>query len=176
MTEKAEKALSNEDKKKFMQLAIEQAKIAESQNEVPIGAIIVAPDGNVIGKGYNRRELDQDASQHAEMIAIRQACKKLGTWRLIDCSLFVTLEPCPMCAGAIINSRIKNVYFGALDPKAGAAGSVVDLFAIKKFNHHPQVIRGLFRAETSQMLKDFFRKIRRRQKLAKLQRDSGKKD
>lgn len=165
--------LSSEDKKKYMQLAFEEAKKAQEQDEVPIGAVIVDPDGNVIGKGYNRRELDQDSTQHAEMIAIREACKNLGMWRLIDCSLFVTLEPCPMCAGAIINSRIKTVYFGALDPKAGAAGSVVDLFAVEKFNHHPQVIRGLFRDQASQMLKDFFREIRRKQKESKIKKDEN---
>ncbi|MCT6854072.1 MAG: tRNA adenosine(34) deaminase TadA [Lactobacillus panisapium] len=160
-------SFSSEEKKKYMQLAFEQANKAQEKGEVPIGAILVGPDGRVIGRGYNRRELDQDATQHAEMMAIRQGCTELNTWRLIDCSLFVTLEPCPMCAGAIINSRIKNVYFGALDPKAGAAGSVVDLFSVSKFNHHPQVIRGLYREEASQMLKDFFRAIRRKQKLAK---------
>lgn len=168
--------LSSDDKKKYMQLAIEQAKTAEKQGEVPIGAVIVDPDGQVIGKGYNRRELDEDATQHAEMIAIKEACKHLGMWRLIDCSLFVTLEPCPMCAGAIINARIKDVYFGALDPKAGAAGSVIDLFAVEKFNHHPRVIRGLFKEQSSQMLKDFFRAIRQKQKLAKLQQDGSQKD
>ncbi|TSO27051.1 nucleoside deaminase [Lactobacillus sp. LL6] len=150
-----------------MELAFVEAKKAENQDEVPIGAIIVDPEGNVIGRGYNRRELDQDATQHAEMIAIREACKNLGMWRLIDCSLFVTLEPCPMCAGAIINSRIKDVYFGALDPKAGACGSVVDLFSVEKFNHHPHVVRGLFREQASKMLKTFFREIRQKQKLAK---------
>lgn len=168
--------LSSEEKKQYMELALAEAKKAETKNEVPIGAIVVSPSGEVIGTGYNRRELDQDATQHAEMIAIRQACDKLGTWRLIDCSLFVTLEPCPMCAGAIINSRIKDVYFGALDPKAGAAGSVIDLFSVEKFNHHPHVIRGLFREQSSQMLKDFFRGIRQKQKLAKIRQDSGKKD
>lgn len=160
-------SFSSAEKKNLMQLAFEQAQKALTLGEVPIGAIVVAPDGQVIGEGFNRRELDQDATQHAEMIAIRQACLKLGTWRLIDCSLFVTLEPCPMCAGAIINSRIKNVYFGALDPKAGAAGSVVNLFEVAKFNHHPHVIRGLYREEASQMLKNFFKDIRRKQKAAK---------
>ena len=160
-------SFSSAEKKNLMQLAFEQAQKAQTLGEVPIGAIVVAPDGQVIGEGFNRRELDQDSTQHAEMIAIRQACLKLGTWRLIDCSLFVTLEPCPMCAGAIINSRIKNVYFGALDPKAGAAGSVVNLFEIAKFNHHPNVVRGLYREEASQMLKSFFKDIRRKQKAAK---------
>ncbi|MDF7669034.1 tRNA adenosine(34) deaminase TadA [Lactobacillus sp. ESL0703] len=158
---------SSEDKKKYMQLAFDQAKKAQDLGEVPIGAVVVDPDGQVIGTGYNRRELDQDGTQHAEMMAIRQACQELGSWRLIDCSLFVTLEPCSMCAGAIINSRIKNVFYGALDPKAGAAGSVVDLFAVTKFNHHPNVVRGLYREEASKMLKDFFQEIRRQQKLAK---------
>jgi len=160
---------SSEDKKKYMELALEEANKALKQDEVPIGAIVVDPDGKVIGKGYNRRELDQDATQHAEMIAIREACKNIGLWRLIGCSLFVTLEPCPMCAGAIINSRIKDVYFGAMDPKAGACGSVVDLFSVEKFNHHPHVIRGLFQEKSSQMLKDFFREIRKKQKEAKKQ-------
>ena len=160
-------SFSSAEKKNLMQLAFEQAQKAQTLGEVPIGAIVVAPDGQVIGEGFNRRELDQDATQHAEMIAIRQACLKLGTWRLIDCSLFVTLEPCPMCAGAIINSRIKNVYFGALDPKAGAAGSVVNIFEVAKFNHHPNVVRGLYREEASQMLKNFFKDIRRKQKAAK---------
>ena len=160
---------SSEDKKKYMELALEEANKALKQDEVPIGAIVVDPDGKVIGKGYKRRELDQDATQHAEMIAIREACKNIGLWRLIDCSLFVTLEPCPMCAGAIINSRIKDVYFGAMDPKAGACGSVVDLFSVEKFNHHPHVIRGLFQEKSSQMLKDFFREIRKKQKEAKKQ-------
>lgn len=161
--------LSSEEKKKYMQLAFQEAKKAEEQDEIPIGAIVVGPDGKVIGRGYNRRELDQVATQHAEMIAIKEACQKLGSWRLIDCSLFVTLEPCAMCAGAIINSRIKTVYFGALDPKAGAGGSVVDLFAVEKFNHHPQVIRGLFKEQASQMLKTFFREIRKKQKAIKMQ-------
>ena len=160
---------SSEDKKKYMELALEEANKALKQDEVPIGAIVVDPDGKVIGKGYNRRELDQDATQHAEMIAIREAFKNICLWRLIDCSLFVTLEPCPMCAGAIINSRIKDVYFGAMDPKAGACGSVVDLFSVEKFNHHPHVIRGLFQEKSSQMLKDFFREIRKKQKEAKKQ-------
>ena len=97
------------DKEEYMQLAFAQAKKAEEQGEVPIGAIVVDKDGNVIGEGYNRRELDEDATQHAEMIAIREACKNLGSWRLVDCSLFITLEPCPMCSGAIINSRLAEV-------------------------------------------------------------------
>ncbi|WP_278951976.1 tRNA adenosine(34) deaminase TadA [Lactobacillus apis] len=167
-------SFSSEEKKKYMQLAFEQARKAEAKGEVPIGAILVDPEGQVIGEGYNRRELDQDATQHAEMMAIRQGCEKLNTWRLLDCSLFITLEPCPMCAGAIINSRIKNVFYGALDPKAGAAGSVVNLFEVSKFNHHPNVIRGLYRDEASQMLKSFFREIRNKQKEAKMGMENSK--
>lgn len=167
-------SFSSEEKKKYMQLAFEQARKAEAKGEVPIGAILVAPEGQVIGEGYNRRELDQDATQHAEMMAIRQGCEKLNTWRLLDCSLFITLEPCPMCAGAIINSRINNVFYGALDPKAGAAGSVVNLFEVSKFNHHPNVIRGLYRDEASQMLKSFFREIRNKQKEAKKGMENSK--
>ncbi|MGM9910330.1 MAG: tRNA adenosine(34) deaminase TadA [Lacticaseibacillus absianus] len=158
---------TSEEKKCYMQLAFAEAEKARAQDEVPIGAIVVGPDGTVIGKGYNRRELDEDGTAHAEMLAIRQACQALDSWRLIDCSLFVTLEPCAMCAGAIINSRIKEVYFAAMDPKAGAAGSVVDLFAVEKFNHHPAVVRGLFKEQGAQILKDFFRQIRAKQKAAK---------
>lgn len=151
---------SSQQKKEFMQAAMAQARLAQEQDEIPIGAVVVDPEGQIIGRGYNRRELDQDACQHAEMIALRQACQKLNSWRLIDCSLFVTLEPCAMCAGAIINARIKNLVYGALDPKAGACGSVVDLMAVEKFNHHPHVVRGFYREENSRLLKDFFRAIR----------------
>lgn len=159
--------LTSEEKKKYMLLAFDEAKKAEAKGEVPIGAIIIDPEGKVVGRGYNRREIDQMATSHAEVLAIEEACKNIGFWRLIDCQLFVTLEPCAMCAGAIINSRIKKVYFGAPDPKAGACGSVVDLFAVEKFNHHPQVVRGLFKEQASRMLKDFFHQIRQKQKLAK---------
>lgn len=155
---------SKEEKMKFMKMAFEQANKALIQNEVPIGAVIVDINGNVLGKGYNRRELDQDSTQHAELIAIRNACKKVNSWRLINCTIFVTLEPCSMCAGAIINSRLSEVYFGAFDPKAGAGGSVTNLFDVKKFNHHPKVYAGLFKEQAGQLLKDFFRNIRKKQK------------
>ncbi|MHA6543888.1 tRNA adenosine(34) deaminase TadA [Lactobacillus delbrueckii] len=158
---------SSEEKKTYMEAAFAEAEKARRQDEVPIGAVVVGPDGQIIGRGYNRRELDEDGTAHAEILAIKEACQKLDSWRLIDCSLFVTLEPCAMCAGAIINSRIKEVYFAAMDPKAGAAGSVVDLFSVEKFNHHPKVIRGLYKEQGAQLLKDFFREIRRKQKLAK---------
>lgn len=167
---------SSEEKKNFMQLAFKEAEKARALDEVPIGAIVVSPEGEVIGQGYNRREIDEDGTAHAEILAIRQACKKLDSWRLVDCSLFVTLEPCAMCAGAIINSRIKEVYFAALDPKAGAAGSVIDLFSVEKFNHHPLVIRGLFREQGSKLLKDFFREIRAKQKSIKKAQDTSKNE
>ena len=159
--------LTKEQKEKYMNAAFEQAKIAQKQGEVQIGAIVVDNEGNIIGRGYNRRELDEDSTQHAEMIAIRQACQNLNSWRLVDCSLFVTLEPCPMCAGAIINSRIKEVYYGAFDQKAGAAGTVVNLFTVDKFNHHPQVFGGLYKDQSVEMLRSFFREIRQKQKLEK---------
>lgn len=160
---------SSEEKKHYMELAFAEAEKAEKQDEVPIGAIVVDPDGKVIGRGYNRRELDNVATHHAEILAINEACKNLNSWRLIDCSLFVTLEPCAMCAGAIINSRLKAVYYGAPDHKAGASGSVVDLFKVEKFNHHPQVIPGLFKEQAGQMLTNFFRAIRAKQKAKKAQ-------
>ncbi len=168
--------IDSEEKKKWMQLALKEAEQAAAQGEVPIGAVIINEKGEEIARAYNRRELDQDATCHAEMVAIRQACRKLGSWRLNNCSLFVTLEPCSMCAGAIINARLKNVFIGAMDPKAGAAGSVVDLFAVDKFNHHPRVIRGLYCEQASRLLKNFFRRIRQKQKLAKKQHESGKKE
>lgn len=155
------------DKVGLMNEAFAEANKALQQNEVPIGCVIADPTGKIIGRGYNRRELDQNALAHAEILAITEACRNLGSWRLLDCSLFVTLEPCAMCAGAIINSRIKNVYYAALDPKAGACGSVVDLLSVEKFNHHPHVIRGLLRDKAADQLKTFFRDIRAKQKKAK---------
>ena len=143
-----------------MRSALIEAEKARDQDEIPIGAVIVDEYGKILGKGYNRRELDQDATQHAELIAIRQACQTNHSWRLIHCTLFVTLEPCPMCAGAIINSRLDKVYYGAQDPKGGAFGSLLDLSEVAKLNHHPQIIRGFFEDESRQMLKSFFKAIR----------------
>lgn len=164
---------SGTQKKKYMALAFAEAGKAKQQAEIPIGCVIVDSKGQVIAQAYNRRELDQDSTEHAEILAIKRACRKTGSWRLNGCSIFITLEPCAMCAGAIINARISNVFFAALDPKAGAAGSVVDLFAVPKFNHHPKVVRGIYREEASQMLKKFFKEIRAEQKHRKVQ-DSGK--
>lgn len=145
---------------KFMKRAVFLAEKAAQQNEVPVGCVIVY-DGQIIGKGYNRREQKQLPFEHAEIMAIAQAARKLKTWRLEDCDLYVTLEPCPMCAGAIIQSRIRHVYFGAYDPKAGSVCSCISLFDQKQFNHHPQYTGGIDQEICSALLKDFFRKKRK---------------
>ncbi|MGI5893935.1 MAG: tRNA adenosine(34) deaminase TadA [Candidatus Merdivicinus sp.] len=143
----------------YMRLALEQARIAQSQQETPIGAIIVW-DGEVIASAYNRRELDRCATAHAEILAIEQACRKLGGWRLHKATLYVTLEPCPMCAGAIINARIQRVVYGASDRKAGCCGSVTDLFR-ERFNHHPEVTGGILAEESAALLTGFFKQLRK---------------
>ena len=142
----------------FMRLAIEQAQIAASLGEIPVGAVVVK-DGQVIGRGYNRREVDASATAHAEVLAIEDACKHLGTWRLTDCELYVTLEPCPMCAGAIINSRIRRVVYGAKDERAGCCGSVADFF-VMPFNHNPLSRSGILADECQKLLLDFFSTLR----------------
>lgn len=141
-----------------MQKAIELAKASASEGEVPVGAVVVK-DGEIVGKGRNRREIGKNALYHAEIEAIDNACKELGGWRLWQCDLYVTLEPCPMCAGAIINSRIKNVYFGAYDKKAGSFGSVAD-FNTLPYNHKPQIYGGIMEEECASLLSDFFKKLR----------------
>jgi len=138
--------------------ALELAKLCEEEGEVPVGAVIVK-DGNIIAEGRNRRESGKNALYHAEIEAIDNACKKLGGWRLSGCDLYVTLEPCPMCAGAIINSRIKTVYFGAYDSKAGSFGSVED-FSRLRYNHKPEIIGGVMENECEKLLTEFFKKIR----------------
>lgn len=158
--------LTSQQKKYYMQQALEQAQLAENIGEVPIGAIIEL-DGKIIATAYNLRETSQDATDHAEIMAIKKACQVVSSWRLERARLFVTLEPCPMCAGAIINSRIAEVYYGAADPKAGAVGSVVNLLTETRFNHQPRVYAHLNEAESKQMLQDFFRKIRAQQKAKK---------
>ena len=142
----------------FMDKALELAKEASAEGEVPVGCVIVC-DGNIVGTGRNRRETDKTALGHAEIEAIGQACKNLGGWRLWQCTLYVTLEPCPMCAGAIVNARIPRVVYGASDIKCGACGSVCDLFSMD-FNHHPTVEKGIREEESSQLLKDFFQNLR----------------
>jgi tRNA(adenine34) deaminase len=143
----------------FMRLAIEQALLAKEIGEVPIGAIVVK-DNEVVGSGYNKRETQKLATSHAELIAIEDACKRLGGWRLHECDLYVTLEPCPMCSGAIINSRIKNLFFGAFDSKAGCCGSVINIFE-NPFNHKPQIFGGLLQQDCGKLLTEFFLKLRK---------------
>lgn len=143
----------------FMAKAIEEAEKAEKIGEVPIGAV-VAKNGEIIATGYNKRETKQNSLWHAEIEAIGNACEKLGSWRLTDCELYVTLEPCPMCAGAIINSRLKRLIFGAKDPKAGSCGSVINLFELG-YNHRPEVICGVMEEKCKNLLSDFFKSLRK---------------
>lgn len=157
----------------FMQEALFEAKKAKRIGEVPIGCVVVC-DGKIIGRGHNLREHANDATMHAEVLAIQEANEMKKSWRLEDCALFVTLEPCPMCAGAIINSRIKQVYFGAFDPKAGACGSLVNLLVDQKFNHQPQVVQsGVLADEAANELRAFFRQIRQKQKELKKQKQNA---
>ncbi len=145
----------------FMQLAIDQARKAEEIREVPIGAVIVR-EGEVVASAYNLREADQRAVAHAELLAIDEACRALGTWRLSGCTLYVTLEPCPMCAGAIIQSRIDRVVFGASDPKGGCVGSIYNLLTEPKFNHQCEVEKGIMGEECGEILTSFFKELRRK--------------
>lgn len=149
----------------FMKKALEYAAFAEETLDVPVGAVVVC-DGEIVSYGYNRREGDKNALCHAEIEAINGACKRLGGWRLHRCDLYVTLEPCPMCAGAIINSRIKNVYFGASDNKAGAFGGLFDMNK-EALNHHPNVVGGICEEECSEKLSSFFAELRKRKKSEK---------
>ena len=146
----------------FMQKALELAKISAAEGEVPVGAIIVKGD-KIVGTGRNRREYGKNALYHAEIEAIDNACKALGGWRLWECDMYVTLEPCPMCAGAIINSRIKTVYYGASDLKAGSFGSVVDFNSLP-YNHKPEIVSGVMQDEARKMLSDFFKGLREKKK------------
>lgn len=146
------------DDQKFMTLALKLAREAAAEGEVPVGAVVVR-DGMVIGTGRNRREQAGNALAHAEVEAIDAACRTLGGWQLVGCTLYVTLEPCPMCAGAIINSRIERVVQGATNPKAGSCGSIVDLFALP-YNHRPELVSGVMEEECQQVLKDFFKNMR----------------
>ncbi|MET1248355.1 tRNA adenosine(34) deaminase TadA [Sporolactobacillus sp. STCC-11] len=148
---------------RFMEVAIAEARKAEEIGEVPIGAVIVQ-GGEVIARGYNRREQLQQPTAHAELMAIEAASRKLGTWRLSGCTLYVTLEPCPMCAGAIVLSRIDRLVYGAADPKAGCAGTLMDLIQEPRFNHRAEVVAGVLGDRCGRMLSDFFRKLRKRKR------------
>lgn len=143
------------DHEHFMSLALELAREAAANGEVPVGAIVVGPDGQILGRGRNRRQESGDATAHAEIEAIREACKALGDWRLNGCTLYVTLEPCPMCAGAIINARVPVVVFGAREALSGSCGSVIDLF-YERYGHRPQVWAGVLEADCAALLREFF--------------------
>ena len=146
---------------KYMREALRQARKAEALLEVPIGCVIVQND-KIIARGYNRRNTDKNTLSHAELNAIRKASKKTGDWRLEDCTMYITLEPCQMCAGAIVQARMGRVVIGAMNPKAGCAGSILNLLEMPEFNHQVQVERGVLEEECSTMLSDFFRKLRKK--------------
>ena len=151
---------------KFIREALKEAKKALDKEEVPVGAIIVK-DGKIISRAHNIKECKKDATCHAEILAIQKACKKLGSWRLLDCEMYVTLEPCPMCAGALIQSRIKKLYIGTDDNKTGACGSVLNLLEDYKFNHKIEVKKYILKEETEKILKEFFKYLRERNKSEK---------
>ncbi len=153
------KALTREEK--FMKEAVRQAKKALALGEVPIGCVIVFND-KIIGRGYNRRITDKNTLSHAELNAIKKASKTLGDWRLDNCEMFITLEPCQMCSGAIVQSRIKKVYIGAMNPKAGCAGSILNLLQIPEFNHQVEIETNILHDECSIMLTSFFKELRKK--------------
>lgn len=148
---------------KYMKEAIRQAKKAEVLDEVPIGCVIVY-EGKIIARAYNRRNTDKNTLAHAELAAIKKASKKLGDWRLEGCSLYVTLEPCQMCAGAIVQARVSEVIMASMNPKAGCGGSILNLLEMEQFNHQVKVTRGVMEKECSQMLTNFFKKLREKKK------------
>ena len=152
----------NQDEK-YMREAIRQAKKAYALEEVPIGSVIVYQD-KIIGRGYNRSKVDKNTLAHAELQAIRKASKKMDDWRLEDCTMYVTLEPCQMCSGAIVQARIKRVVVGCMNPKAGCAGSILNLLHMKEFNHQVELTTGVLEEECSGMMKQFFKELRQKQK------------
>lgn len=157
------------EQEKFMKEAIRQAKKARALEEVPIGCVIVS-EGKIIARGYNRRNTDKNTLSHAELNAIRKASRKLGDWRLEGCTIYITMEPCQMCAGAIVQSRMKEVVIGCMNPKAGCAGSILNILQMKQFNHQVDITRGVMEEECSQMLKQFFAELRVRNKEEKRQK------
>ncbi len=148
---------------KYMREALRQAKKAYALEETPIGCVIVH-DGKIIGRGYNRRNTDKSPLAHAEITAIRKASRKIGDWRLEECTMYVTLEPCQMCAGAIVQSRIPRVVIGCMNPKAGCAGSVLNILQVKEFNHQAEIESGVLGEECSELMKQFFRELRDKKK------------
>lgn len=148
---------------RFMKEALKQAKKAYALEEAPIGCVIVY-EGKIIARGYNRRNTDKNTLAHAELLAIKKASRKLGDWRLEGCTMYITLEPCQMCAGAIVQARISRVVVGSMNPKAGCAGSVLNLLQMAEFNHQVELVTGVLKEECSAMLSDFFRELRRKSK------------
>jgi tRNA(adenine34) deaminase len=148
---------TSEEHERWMGVALQEARGAMAHDDVPIGAVVVHDDGRVIGRGRNERELREDPTAHAEVLALREAAAALGTWRVLESTLYVTLEPCTMCAGAIVLARIPRVVYATADPKAGAAGSVLDVLADARLNHRPEVIAGVLADEAAELLRSFFR-------------------
>lgn len=147
------------DKEYFMNEALKEARKAYNKEEIPVGAIIVK-NGEIIARGHNQKEYKKDSTKHAEIIAINKACKKLEAWRLTNCEMYITLEPCAMCAGAIINSRIKKIYIGTMDPKTGACGSVLNLLKDFTFNHNVEIETEIVQQDCEKILKEFFKTLR----------------
>lgn len=174
MSEKREAILEEQRKidEKYMRAAIKQAKKAYDLNETPIGCVIVH-EGKIIGRGYNRRNTDKTPLAHAEIAAIKKASRKLGDWRLEECTMYVTLEPCQMCAGAIVQSRLTRVVVGCMNPKAGCAGSVLNLLDVKEFNHQAELTTGVLGDECSDLMKGFFRELREKKKIKKIQKEGA---
>lgn len=169
-----ETELTQAQKEFFMREAIKEAQLAEAQLEVPIGAVLVY-QGNIIARAHNLREQTQDATTHAEMEVIRKACQQIESWRLEDSQLFVTLEPCPMCSGAMILARVAEVYYGAADPKGGTAGTLMNLLTDSRFNHQAYVEGGILAEECGAVLSTFFQKLREQKKQEKNQKKNEKK-
>lgn len=161
MERKFAKMIRELEDQAWMTEAIAEARKAEQIGEVPIGAVIVR-NNEIIGRGYNLRETNLDPTAHAEMVAIRDATERIGAWRLLDCTLYVTLEPCPMCAGAIVQSRVKRVVYGTTDPKAGCAGTLMNLLQEPRFNHETELTSGILQEECASLLTQFFRRLRER--------------
>lgn len=162
------------EQEKYMKEAIRQAKKAAALEEVPIGCVIVC-GGKIIARGYNRRNTDKNTLSHAELNAIRKASKKLGDWRLEGCTMYVTLEPCQMCAGALVQSRIDEVVIGAMNPKAGCAGSVLNLLEVEGFNHKVKITEGVLKEECAELLSSFFRELRQKKKRMKTRPENCEK-
>ena len=163
LREELEKNKAKRRDEKYMKLALKEAKKARDINEVPIGCVIVRDD-KVIGKGYNKRNTDKNVLSHAELVAIKQACKKTGDWRLEDCTMYITLEPCQMCAGAMVQARLQRAVIGSMNPKAGCGGSVLNILQMAEFNHQVDVERGVLEEECSGILTDFFAELREQKK------------